>query len=113
MNSKQLIAVVLGLAGAGVLLVAMGAGRDNATFGYQSPPKPGGDWSHALAAACRANDLSESTIESARLQYTMAPRRCYYRAWLTGTRESRRIKVRVELTAPDGGAWVLTEWREE
>lgn len=122
MTRKSPITVVvtalLALAYAGLLFVVMGVGHNNTAvfgvpLGYQEAPKPDGDWSHALSVACRENNLNASMIESARLLFTMAPRRCYYRARLTGARGNQQIKVHVTLTAPDGGKWVLTEWREE
>lgn len=124
MTRKSPITVVvtalLALAYAGLLFVVMGAGRENSQLfgiptGHQTPPKPGADWWQALAAACRERGLSdvEQDFWETKLEYTMAPRRSYYRTELTGMRESERVKVRVVLTAPDQGAWVVTEWREE
>jgi hypothetical protein len=112
--------VLLGLAGAALLLAVAGVGKDNTRFlgvptGRQTPPTPGGDWGQALAAACQERGLSDVERDPWRtkLEYTMAPRRCYYRTELTGTRDGKRVKVRAVLTAPDGGAWVLTEWVEQ
>lgn len=116
-----LITCLLGLGGAALLLFFAGVGKDNTTLlgapmGYQSPPQPGNsDWGLTLAAACREHELEDAVVEpfTSRLEFTMTPRRSYYRAWLTGTQDGRRMKVHVVLTAPDQGEWVVTEWREE
>lgn len=116
--TKIVATVLLGLAFAGLLLFFAGVGQDNSRLfgvplGYQSPPQPPSDWSFVLASEADARGLKDWSIEpfepGPRLGYTMAPRQAFYTAVLKGSDGKR---VAVKMVAPEGGQWVVTEWRE-
>lgn len=95
------------------LMLFLGVGSGSASVGgvpvgYQRQPVAGEDAVEALKRLAVERELTDWHIEPwGKLEYTSAPRRCYYRARLVGS-----YTVDVVLSAPDGGKWTVAEWRQ-
>jgi hypothetical protein len=123
MRKPSLLSVLLtslvGLALAGILLIWMGATEEGGQVlgfqvGYQSPPQASGNWYNLLATEAKQRGLEAWQIEPwSKLEYTMAPRLCYYRARISGQEDGRTVRASVVLVAPDRGEWQVREWRTE